>query len=178
MSKLIISILVLLLLSCNYYADEIIPHDSSSVVIKPKIRCVQAEITTAVYSLEYGLLFDFDMIEFKSVKGFTIGLRSGFEKYAYIEFGGPTAGNPFTDYYAMVRMTESRRRMSLTLNGGYSYHTTSDPKFYKSKHNLRAGFEIRYLLIKDFMALILKTNTSFTDKTTSGGIGISFGLYR
>lgn len=61
--------------------------------------------------------------------------------------------------------------------GGISYHTNT--RNYKNDGTVffRVGAELRYKLIGEYVGIVLKGATSFLEKTTFVGVGLSFGYF-
>jgi hypothetical protein len=162
-------------------------HDSLRVTessfLTPRFRSLQVDYATVVLSSKLSGSADFDLKELRaknSNKPVFVGYCAGIERITIYRFGTEAFGSPFTDYNVFARLTVpgSGYRMDSCL--GYSYRKSSRsitsllPFIPADRGTLKAGFNMKWMLIKQYFGLMLKLDVMPIDRenTLSGGIGV------
>ncbi len=142
--------------------------NNSKLYFQPSFHGIQIDGTALILMYEYSGQLDFDLL--RSNNNVCIGVRMSAEHYAMGDFGGSTMGSPFTNYNLYFRISTVKDYFSTSVLFGVSKYETSSPEYVPNENLLRGGFEIKYGKI---ISLIFKGSTSFKERTTFIGLGLS-----
>lgn len=150
-------------------------RDSTQTAIEfaPGLRSVQLDGTVFLFNYAYSGSVDIDLLQFKTGRRSSIGIRAGVERFSTGGPGGQTGGSPYLDYNALLRSTLTGEAFRFDAFVGYAQHTSDHPQFYPAKGLVKYGAELRWKIAPGVFGLLLKANGTSSDGIV--GIGLYFG---
>ena len=113
-----LSALLLLFVQIHAQEKELGKKDSGFTV-SPQIGG-QIEFTTVIFTNEIGGAVDLDILNKETDVNYSFGTRFSYEYISYYVPGGPTDGNPFSDYCLFIRHSAGSKKVDVSLLAGIS----------------------------------------------------------